>query len=108
MSGVGDTTLNAQTLHAVNASQPLPKLPHGGNMRQMRQVAKDFESVFIAQMLQPMFQDIRPEAPFGGGTGEDVWRGMQVQEYGKAISEAGGIGIADAVLREMIKMQEMQ
>ena len=108
MNGIGTGALDAQTLQAVNASQQLPNVPHGGNMRQMRKVAQDFESVFIAQMLQPMFQNIRPEAPFGGGTGEDVWRGMQVQEYVKAISEAGGIGIADAVLREMIKMQEMQ
>ena len=74
----------------------------------MRKVAKDFEAVFLSQMLQPMFQNLGAEAPFGGGHGEDVWRSMQVQEYGKAITEAGGIGIADSVLREMIKMQELQ
>jgi hypothetical protein len=29
-----------------------------------------------------------------------------VDEYGKAFARAGGIGIADAVLREILKMQE--
>ncbi len=108
MTSLSDSSLAAQTLHAVNAAAPMPNMHHNGNMREMRKVAKDFEAVFISQMLQPMFQNIKPESPFGGGHAEDVWRGMQVQEYGKAITEAGGIGIADTVLREMIKMQEMK
>jgi hypothetical protein len=33
---------------------------------------------------------------------------MQVEEYGKAITKTGGIGITDAVLKEMIKLQEGQ
>jgi peptidoglycan hydrolase FlgJ len=108
MTGISDNAITAQTLHAVNAAGQLPNMNHNGNMREMRKVAKDFEAVFIAQMLQPMFQNIKPEGPFGGGHAEEVWRGMQVQEYGKAITEAGGIGIADTVLREMIKMQELK
>ena len=76
--------------------------------REIRKTAQDFEAFFLGQMLQPMFQNLGAEAPFGGGHGEEVWRSMQVQEYGKAITEAGGIGIADSVLREMIKMQELQ
>ena len=43
---------------------------------------------------------------FGGGNSEKVYRDMQVDEYGKAISKAGGIGLADSIMREMIKMQE--
>ena len=31
---------------------------------------------------------------------------MLQDEYAKLISRSGGIGIADAVLREMLKMQE--
>ena len=108
MTGISDNAITAQTLHAVNAAGQLPNMNHNGNMREMRKVAKDFEAVFIAQMLQPMFQNLGAEEPFGGGHGEDVWRSMQVQEYGKAITKAGGIGVADAVLREMIKMQELQ
>ena len=33
---------------------------------------------------------------------------MMVQEYGKAIARSGGIGIADSVQREILKMQENQ
>lgn len=109
MTGPADSALAAQSFQSLHAAQRLPNTNISeNNMRQMRKVAKDFEAVFISQMLQPMFQNLTAEAPFGGGHGEDVWRSMQVQEYGKAITEAGGIGIADTVLREMIKMQEAQ
>jgi flagellar protein FlgJ len=57
-------------------------------------------------MLRPMFQNIEASAPFGGGAGEKIYRDMQVDEYGKALSRSGGIGLADSIMREMIKMQE--
>ncbi|MAH84590.1 MAG: hypothetical protein CBB68_09695 [Rhodospirillaceae bacterium TMED8] len=100
-----DTLLNTDAAQAIGKTHIAGK---NVNLRQMRETAEDFEAVFLSQMLQPMFQNIRPESPFGGGHGEDVWRSMQVQEYGKAITKAGGIGIADAVMREMILMQEAQ
>ena len=31
---------------------------------------------------------------------------MQVEEYGKSLARASGIGIADAVFKEIIRMQE--
>jgi peptidoglycan hydrolase FlgJ len=68
--------------------------------------AIEFEAVYLAQMLQPMFDNLKAEEPFGGGFGEDVWRSRQVQEYGKAIAESGGVGITDAVARQLIQAQE--
>ena len=101
-----DTLLNAHSMQSVHTTKELQNLTKRSDFNQMQKVAKDFEAVFISQMLQPLFQNLGAEAPFGGGHGEDVWRSMQVQEYGKAIAEVGGIGIADKVMREMIRMQE--
>jgi Rod binding domain-containing protein len=42
----------------------------------------------------------------GDGQG-DVFRDMLNDEVAKLISRSGGIGVADAVLREMLKAQEM-
>ena len=80
--------------------------PGGIDVRAAKKTAEEFEAVFIAEMLKPMFQNIEPAEPFGGGQAGKMWQEMQVAEYGKAISKAGGIGIADAVFREMIKAQE--
>jgi peptidoglycan hydrolase FlgJ len=85
-----------------------PSLGKKAGEEQARKIARDFESFFLAQMLQPMFREVAPEAPFSGGAGEDAWRSFQVDEYGKSIARAGGIGIADMVYREILKAQEQR
>jgi len=69
-------------------------------------VAKDFEAMFVTEMMKPMFEQIKPDERFGGGKGEEIFRGMMLQEYGKMMAETGQIGIADSVKQELIRMQE--
>ena len=76
------------------------------NPDRLHKTAQEFEEVFLAQMLQPMLSGLTPEEPFGGGPGEEMWQSMLVKEYGKAIVARGGIGIADAVVREALVAQE--
>lgn len=114
MSALSSNSLSVlQAQNAIDAGKGLPHLAansgkHVGklDMRKARETAQNFEGVFLAEMLKPMFEDIEAAPPFGGGTGSKIWRDLQTQEYGKAIAKAGGIGIADAVLHQMIKMQE--
>ena len=73
-----------------------------------RRVAQEFEAVFLSEMLGPVFESVDTDGLFGGGEGEKVFRSLMVQEYGKAIAQSGGVGIADAVQREILKMQENQ
>ncbi|MCI5050030.1 MAG: rod-binding protein [Rickettsiales bacterium] len=72
------------------------------------EAAKEFESVFLAQMLQHMFQDVDFDPMSDGGTSEDIYKSMLIDEYGKILSRAGGIGVADHVKREMLKLQEVE
>jgi Rod binding domain-containing protein len=67
---------------------------------------EDFEAMFLSQMLAPMWAGIQSDSTFGGGSAEDTYHGMLVNEYGKLISKAGGLGIADAVKAELLKLQE--
>lgn len=69
-------------------------------------VAKDFEAMFVSEMMKPMFEGLDAAPPFGGGKTEEVFRGLMLQEYGKMIADTGQLGIADMVKAEMIKMQE--
>lgn len=74
----------------------------------IRETAEDFEAMFLSQMLSHMYTDIDPNNPYGGGgKGEEVFRSLMVNEYGKLIVKAGGVGLADMVEKEMIHMQEM-
>lgn len=68
--------------------------------------ASEFEAVFIAQMLQSLTSDLEGDGPLGGGDG-DPFRSMLTGEVAKLISRAGGVGVGDAVLQEMLKMQEV-
>jgi Rod binding domain-containing protein len=43
---------------------------------------------------------------FGGGAGEATWRPMMVDEMAKSIARSGGLGIGDAVFRQLLQTQE--
>lgn len=76
------------------------------NRARAEAAAKEFEAIFISQMLAPIFNTIPTDGLFGGGHAESVYRGLQVDEMGKAIVKQGGIGIADSVMRELLSHQE--
>ena len=99
-------TLQMDVQTAMANSRALPKVAKDADLEKVRETAQDFEAVFLSQMLKPMFEGLSAEAPFGGGPGEDMWRSLMVDEYGKSIAKSGGIGIADAVMGEMLRMQE--
>jgi peptidoglycan hydrolase FlgJ len=72
----------------------------------MRETAEEFEAVFLAQVLQTMTVGLGGPGAMSDGDNE-AWAGMLQEEYGRLISKSGGIGVADALLREMLKMQEV-
>ncbi|NQZ15090.1 MAG: rod-binding protein [Alphaproteobacteria bacterium] len=76
------------------------------DMERIDEVAKDFEAMFVTEMMKPMFEGIKPDPMFGGGKTEEVFHGILLQEYGKLMAETGQLGIADNIKAELIRMQE--
>jgi peptidoglycan hydrolase FlgJ len=85
----------------------LPTDVAGLNPAAVRAVSEEFEAVFLATMMQHMFAGVATDGPFGGGRSEETWRSLLIEEYGKSIASAGGIGIADQISRELLALQEM-
>ena len=83
------------------------RLKSAGNPGKLREIAQDFESMFLNSMFQQMFANVG-EGPFSGGPGAQVWRSFLTEEYSKSFVKAGGIGIADQVMRELLARQERQ
>lgn len=81
----------------------------GGNRSPaaVRRAAEDFEAQFLSQMLTHVFEQIEVDPMFGGGDAEEMYRSLLVEQYGKQLVKAGGLGIADAVQKQMLSMQEM-
>ena len=68
--------------------------------------ATQFEGFFVGQMMEHMMAGVDVNPEFGGGTGEETWRTMLNQEYGKQIAKSGKLGIADSVMKSMLRAQE--
>ena len=68
--------------------------------------AREFESVLLNTLLKPMFEGLASDESFTGGSAEQTWRGLLVEEYANVMAEQGGIGVAESVYRELIAMQE--
>lgn len=93
----------------ISAPQPAIKAPFVANpadRKKAEAAAKEFEGMIIGQMLEPMFEGLKTDGAFGGGTGEMVFRSIMIQEVGKDIAAAGGLGLADDVMATMLRMQE--
>lgn len=71
-----------------------------------KRAAEDFEAFFLTQVMSNMFAGVETDPLFGGGPGEGAYRSFLTQEYGKIVARAGGVGVADSVAREIIKLQE--
>lgn len=95
---LGHGTINAK---AEQIARNTPK-----DLESAKFAAQEFEAVFLTQMMTPVFESLPTDGLMGGGSGEQMYRSLMVQEYGKAMAKAGGVGVADAVLREIIKLQE--
>jgi flagellar protein FlgJ len=81
------------------------KLPQ--NIDKIRDTAAEFEAMFLSEMMNHMFAGIDVDPMFGGGSGEQMFRGMMIQEYGKMMSRShNGIGLSDHIQKAMIDIQQ--
>lgn len=99
-----DTTLAMMDLAQHQKMQRLQSMVEEKDVRRIDKAARDFEAVFLAEMMKPMFEGLSTDPPFGGGKAEEIFRGILLQEYGKNIASTQSIGIADHVKAALLKM----
>ena len=112
MSALLDGQTHYASLMQTQAAQAKASSAASGNVKnraEMEKVAQDFESFFLAQMFQHMTSGLKTDSMFGGGHAEEMLRSLLTDEYGKLATKAGrGVGLADSLISEMIKLQEVQ
>ena len=96
MADLISPTLLSPTSQATTASLAQTKAKDAG---------QKFEAQFLSTMFQHMFQGLETDGPFGGGAGEQMFRSVMTEAFGKQVVKSGGIGLADHVQRELIAMQ---
>jgi Rod binding domain-containing protein len=82
------------------------KAADNGRLTQAKEAAVEFEAIFLSQMLATMTQELGGAGGVAGG--DDVYRDMFNKEVAKMISRSGGVGVADAILQELLKHQEIK
>ncbi len=102
------TSLALLQARQVDSEKTLSKLQSDIDLTKVEETAREFEAVFISEMMKPMFEGLETDGMFGGGKGEEVFRSLMLQEYGKMISQTGSIGIASQVKSALIQMQSEQ
>ena len=79
------------------------------NMRasedQLREKAKELEASFLSEMLK--YSGVgKPLDSFGGGVGEEQFASFLCDEYGRAMAESGGVGLAESIFHSLQKGAE--
>lgn len=75
--------------------------PAGPDAR-IRDAAVEFEALFLSEMLRGMSSGLGPDGLFG----REPFGSLLRDEYARVIARAGGIGIAEATRRELLRLQE--
>ncbi|TDR93145.1 rod-binding protein [Enterovirga rhinocerotis] len=89
------------------ATDLVKSVASAGQKDKIKKTAQDFETMFLEQALERLTENAGDAGPLGGGhDGGGVYRSMLVKEYAGEIVKSGGVGIADSVYRQMLKLQE--
>lgn len=76
---------------------PVPPLPvTSAPTGELERVAREFESVFLATMVEGMLKGSGSEM-FGGGHAEEMWRSLLARAYADQLAATGQFGLAEAV-----------
>ena len=93
--------LSPANLATWNRSQMQLDLPRGESGQQLEAAAREFESLFVKQMLDTMRDTLNTENDiFNGGMAQDVFEDMLYEEYARSIAQSGTLGIADMLVEQ--------
>jgi len=85
----------------------LQKQTGSNDEKKLRQASKDFEAIFVNQMLEAMDKTVdRENSIMSGGSSEQYFRSMLNEEISKSMTNrvgGSGFGLAEAIYRQMSK-----
>lgn len=72
----------------------------------LKKTAQDFETMFLENVYDRVTANLGEGGLLGSnGAGSDIWRGMLTQQYAKATSQSGGVGLSDDIYAALLKLQ---
>lgn len=109
--GSGATAVNAIAAKAANTDfaakleSATKQLPADKDDQKLRATCKEMESVFLNYMLTQMRSTVPKVTLMGDNSKTDIFQSMLDGELSKNMAQAGGIGIADMIYRQLSQNQ---
>lgn len=76
--------------------------------KKVRQVAEDFVSVFMDQIMKSMRSTVNENPSMHGDNGEKFFQDLLDTEYSKSLSKGSGYGLTDLIYESMITSYRVQ
>lgn len=73
------------------------------DIAKIKQLATDFESMFMEQMLKGMRTSVQKSGLIDGGNAEEIYQSMLDGEYAKTMAGQRNTGLADMVERQLLE-----
>jgi Rod binding domain-containing protein len=84
----------------VNTATAFPATPANSEADRLKETARELEGVFLGLLMKAMRSTVGNGGLFKEGTDTQTYRDMFDQEIGRSMARAGGIGLAQLVLRD--------
>ena len=75
----------------------------GDEAAELRKASREFEAVFMAEVLKGMRATVAKEELFHGGPGEDLFESMLDDEIAKRLAEKGNMGIGELLYQDLAR-----
>lgn len=92
----------------INITSQAQQLTQPNLQTAAQKAGKDFEAMFLHQMLELMSQGVKTPEAYGGGSAEGIYRSMMNEKLAAEIANSGGIGVAKAIETQIKIYQEAQ
>lgn len=76
--------------------------------KKVREVAEDFVSVFMNQIMKSMRSTVQENSAMHGDNGEKFFQEMLDSEYSKTFSKGSGYGLTDLIYESMMTSYRVQ
>jgi len=72
-------------------------------LKQLKETAKDFESIFVHNLMKSMRQTVQKTNLISGGNAENIYQDMLDENYSKIVSKRADFGIARKIYEQFSK-----
>ena len=69
--------------------------------KKLKEVAQDFEALFINMMYKSMRSNVGKDVLLDGGMKQEVFEDMLYNEYASMTAKSGGFGLAETIFKQL-------